>query len=102
MARGALWLMGQFSLRPGARVAGCSGLWSQGASSVCSPGVALEVIPPWGQGGAPPAGGSGASCCVAHGVPGVPGLGAVLVLLTSVRRRLQGCEGCSWVGVGLG
>ena len=102
VARGALWLAGRIGSRPGAGAARCGGLWWQGASSACGPGVAQEVTPPWGQAGAPPAGESGASCCVARGVPGVLRVGAVSVSPVSVRRRLRGGEGVSVGGGGLG
>ena len=57
--------------------------------------------PPWGEVWAPLAGGSGVSCCVARGVPGVLRVGVVLALPASMRRRLWGGKGCMWVGLGL-
>ena len=52
--------------------------------------------------GAPLAGGSGASCCVARGVPGLLQVRAVSVLPVSVRRHLWDGKGVSEGGAGHG
>ena len=97
VARAACRLAGWIGPWPGAGAAGCSGLWLQGVSSTCGLGMAYEVSPPWGQAGAPPAAGSGASCCVGRGVPRMLPVEAVLVLPVSVRRGLRVGKGVSVV-----
>ena len=90
VARAALWPPGWIGSQPGALAAGCRGLWWQGVSSACDPGVVQEITLPWRYAGTPPAGGPSGSCCVARGVFGVLRVLALLVLPESVRRRRWG------------
>ena len=52
--------------------------WAVVAGSIAGvrPGRGARSNPPWGQVGAPLAGASGVSCCVARGFPGVLRVGA--------------------------
>ena len=72
----------------------------QGASPACGPGLAQRVTQRGVRWGRRRLGGSGASCCVARGVPEVLQVGAVPLLPVSMRRRLQGGELVSVYGGG--